>query len=541
VRTMKRGILLSTALALMFAGCNIEIMKERPAESNANLTSIKINGKTASLGTQSSNIADASPGGTVVVAGPVIAVDATAAAPEAAVTWFLTSPDNPDYEPEWGLSGEPEFTVDTGVYLLVIRVTSPDESVIRYYKVKINYTYQEEEEPPPEGEDAQTPVFTVQPIGGTFNQGNDVYLTAEAVVSDGGIVTYEWFSAESPTGPWDSFDEGPEVEVISYQEGLPFYYYVVATNTNPAATGNKTATRESNHVTVEFTSLMDAQKPSFTVHPLSASYDPGAAISLTATASVDDGGAVTYEWFKATGPTGSGASVGSGSPFNPGALPAGAHYFYAVATNTNSAVNGENTATQESERAVITINYVWSGGPGRNPSAVTANNTSILRIDLGASIDLKPYTHFTITLNAYDSSGSTPIAPASWDGVLKMQWERAPDEICAEKNMDPRGPGGSTLTEPYMWRWDLFDLGPTRPANTAAPIPAYLFKVSDGNVSLENSPKPPTLYPPAGQPIDDYGVFTVHPLRYLNFITDENWSAANGAFLEVTAITFYKQ
>jgi len=73
----------------------------------------------------------------------------------------------------------------------------------------------------------------------------------------------------------------------------------------------------------------------------------GAAVSpLTVKAESTDGGAITYQWYMKSGENGvpaaiSGATAGS---YTPKTDVAGVFYYYAVATNTNSAANGNQTA-----------------------------------------------------------------------------------------------------------------------------------------------------------------------------------------------------
>ncbi|GHT16476.1 hypothetical protein AGMMS4956_19020 [Bacteroidia bacterium] len=97
---------------------------------------------------------------------------------------------------------------------------------------------------------AETPSIIFQPQDRTVDIGNWTYLSANANVSDGGTLSYQWYSntTNSNTG-------GTEVGTDSYYypsttDVGTFYYYVVVTNTNNSVNGTKTATVTSDAATV---------------------------------------------------------------------------------------------------------------------------------------------------------------------------------------------------------------------------------------------------------------------------------------------------
>jgi len=96
---------------------------------------------------------------------------------------------------------------------------------------------------------AETPVISVHPAGGVYHQGGAATaLGVQAGVSDGGTLSYQWYSNTVNSNAGGSLISG--AANASYTPPTTAagtrYYYVVITNTNNAAEGNKTATTASN-------------------------------------------------------------------------------------------------------------------------------------------------------------------------------------------------------------------------------------------------------------------------------------------------------
>jgi len=106
---------------------------------------------------------------------------------------------------------------------------------------------------PPPIVDAETPAIGSQPQSTTVTTGQTVNLTVAASVSDGGSLSYQWFSntTSSNTGG-TAVASGGTSSTLSVPTGTAgtFYYYVVVTNTNTNVTGAQTASITSNTATV---------------------------------------------------------------------------------------------------------------------------------------------------------------------------------------------------------------------------------------------------------------------------------------------------
>jgi hypothetical protein len=103
---------------------------------------------------------------------------------------------------------------------------------------------------------AAQPNITGQPTGGLWDvRANETFpLTVAASVSDGGTLSYQWYSNASNgnTGgsPLGTNSATLTLNKADYAENDDCYFYVIVTNTNSGATGKKTAARTSNVATV---------------------------------------------------------------------------------------------------------------------------------------------------------------------------------------------------------------------------------------------------------------------------------------------------
>ncbi len=131
---------------------------------------------------------------------------------------------------------------------------------------------------------AQTPSITTQPQGDTVNVGEAVSLSVTAGVTDGGNLTYQWYSNTS-----DSNSGGLEITDANSSTYSPdtgtegtTYYYVIVTNTNNDVSGVKTATTTSVAVAVI---VIAAPLP--TTYTVTFDYNDGATAQTTTQTGTD--------------------------------------------------------------------------------------------------------------------------------------------------------------------------------------------------------------------------------------------------------------
>ncbi|CAK4839794.1 unnamed protein product [Aphanomyces euteiches] len=258
----------------------------------------------------------------------------------------------------------------------------------------------------------------MQPLGATVNEGDSgIALNVAATVSDGGTLSYQWYSNTISSNSGGTAISG--ATSASYAAPTTTlgttYYYVVVTNTNNSTTNSQTATVTSSAVAVAVNALMNAAMPSISVQPTGATVNEGASSpSLSVAATVSDGGMLSYQWYSNTISSNSGGTVISGATSASYAVPtttAGTTYYYVVVTNTNSSATGSQTATTTSGIAKLTVNAANSSAPSA-PTGLTAiaGNGQVALTWNSVSE--------TVTYSVYEgtSSGSyglTPIAAVS--------------------------------------------------------------------------------------------------------------------------------
>ena len=212
---------------------------------------------------------------------------------------------------------------------------------------------------------AALPVITEQPTGYNDTKPESYTLTVKATVSDEGKLSYQWYKNDvAIEGATSSSYVIPEADlVVGTNE-----YYVVVTNTNESVDGEKVAKVTSDKVTVTIIEnapdpIIDAVTPVISNQPQEQTVSSGENYTLTVTASVTDGGALSYQWYQATD------AESEGTPIKDATLATyessytlqdneteKVFYYYVVITNTNNSVNGNTLAQVTSDRAKVTVN-----------------------------------------------------------------------------------------------------------------------------------------------------------------------------------------
>ena len=246
---------------------------------------------------------------------------------------------------------------------------------------------------------AVTPVISEQPSDRFYNPGDTVNpLSVTATISDSGQLSYEWFenSVKTTTGGTSVGTGATYTPIISgdVTDDEIAYYWVVVTNTNNSADGNKTASVTSSIATITVTkdtSFDKAETPNITDHLSlqSAVYTrPNtAAVNLTIDATVDDGGQLTYQWFKNSNrlDTAGATPLGTGKSITPVTSDLGIMYYWVVVTNTNNNIVAGATTAVVTETAAV---YV------KEPDEAVAGYVAIHETSLSWYADPIPLPYF---------------------------------------------------------------------------------------------------------------------------------------------------
>ncbi|MDR0304514.1 MAG: C10 family peptidase [Chitinispirillales bacterium] len=106
------------------------------------------------------------------------------------------------------------------------------------------------------------------------------------------------------------------------------------------------------------TLVTNAETPTISTHPASVTVNQNATHSLSASASVGDGGNLTYQWYSNTFSDNNGGTKITGATASTYSCPTatiGTYYYYVEVTNTNSSASGVQTATRKSNAAIVTV------------------------------------------------------------------------------------------------------------------------------------------------------------------------------------------
>jgi len=214
---------------------------------------------------------------------------------------------------------------------------------------------------------------------------------------------------------------GGKVKVGTYTVTMEVFEIGDLTNT-PYANGSaesspvEIVSTRKNNIKVLLYDAQNARMPVINVQPMSpsASYAVGdTATPLTITASVSDGGTLSYQWFDngTTNSNSGGTSLGSAggadtASFTPPTTSAGTTYYYCEVTNTNLLAPGLTTATVVSN--VVTVKVIEPVTSITGPASWT---TSVGTLNLTAVVTVNPATAtnttITWTIKTLGGTGAT--------------------------------------------------------------------------------------------------------------------------------------
>jgi hypothetical protein len=200
------------------------------------------------------------------------------------------------------------------------------------------------------------PAFTTNPQNQTVTVGQNASFTVAAT------------GAPAPTLQWQiSTNNGQTWTNIAGQTGTTLTLNSVA-HTQNASLYRAVATSLAGEVisgaaslTVNAVPTTNAQNPNITNQPGNATVTLDRNVTLSVTATVTDGGTLSYQWFSNNTNSNTGGTLinrATNPTFAPPTDTTGVTYYYVVVTNTNDAVNGTKTATTVSNAVSVTVNSV---------------------------------------------------------------------------------------------------------------------------------------------------------------------------------------
>ena len=221
--------------------------------------------------------------------------------------------------------------------------------------------------------------------------GGNATLNVSAYVTDGGTLSYQWYR-NSTNNNYGGTAVGSNSNSYSPPTGSAgrTWYYVVVTNRNNSVSGTKTATATSYAAMVTVNTLVNAETPYITSHPRSVTVDKDRYITLSVTARVNDGGSLSYRWYRNTWDRNwGGTPVGTNSIYAPPTGKAGTYWYYVEVTNTNNRVNGIKTATVTSVMACVIVNDIVNAATpviSGQPQSVTVSVCESTSLGVAAGV-----------------------------------------------------------------------------------------------------------------------------------------------------------
>lgn len=260
------------------------------------------------------------------------------------------------YAPESVLTAE-------GVYHFVVIVTNTNDKATGVKTAIIESDYVQITMS--DHSNAEMPNITEHPHGNTYIWASNMdiaLLTVEATVSDGGTLSYQWYSNTTAANSGGTLLH--EATGASYKPTFStygvFYYYVTVINTNNGASHDKEKSLDSSVATITINRLPLAAAPVISAQPVGKDYalGEGPVTALTVAATSPDGGSLSYQWYSNTAAVNSGGTLQPEAtgisyipPINTGT--GNTYYYYVVVTNTNAYT--EHPAGTTSEVARIQV------------------------------------------------------------------------------------------------------------------------------------------------------------------------------------------
>jgi uncharacterized protein YjdB len=232
---------------------------------------------------------------------------------------------------------------------------------------------------------AQRPVIINEPGNATVTLNSPATLSVTAEITDGGTLSYQWFSNTVNSNTGGTLIPGATSITFTpptAREGT-VYYYVVVTNTNTNVSNSITANVVSSTARVTVNQLVNAQIPYIANQPESDVVTIGENALLSVTARITDNGTLSYQWFRndTYSNTGGTAINGeTGADFAPPTSALGVRYYYVVITNTNNNVNGTTTASITSDAVPVTV--ITTPEAPTNLDTIVSDNQVVLFWDV---------------------------------------------------------------------------------------------------------------------------------------------------------------
>lgn len=202
---------------------------------------------------------------------------------------------------------------------------------------------------------AEAPTISINETQVNILEGETLDLSVTSSVQDGGTLSYEWYRRYEDNTDFEQLSETqPSLTETNLTAGV-FYYLIRVTNTKDGV-----YKRESSEIIeVTVSSISDAQIPQIVTDLDNSSpvtYNVNTTSNdLVVSATVSDGGTLSYQWYKVIGGIGTAISGEANQAYTPPTDTEGIFQYYCQVTNTNNSVNGQTVVVKNSNTATIIV------------------------------------------------------------------------------------------------------------------------------------------------------------------------------------------
>ena len=256
-----------------------------------------------------------------------------------------------------------------------------------------------------DGGGVQKPIIESISQSTTVLKETSLSLIVVAKSTDGGELSYQWYSASSADSEGEKIAGATSASYSFISLSKTNYYYVIVTNTKDG----KSAEIKSSIITVSITEKAEEvslpKTPVVTKQPeqtIKALKD--GEVTLSVSASSPDGGALSYQWYRAADASANGTAISSETAASCTIKADSEAYYYAIVMNTK---NGQ-TASVASNRTHIVITD--------NPAEVVPPKAPVISVQpVGGTVKKGGTYMLSVTASVTDN------------GALSYQWYRVED------------------------------------------------------------------------------------------------------------------
>ena len=231
--------------------------------------------------------------------------------------------------------------------------------------------------------DIAKPSFVTNLSDAAFALGDTATLSVSANSASEGTITYQWYVSSTANGEGTAISGAVEASytVPTDSESVK-YYYVIAVNTN----GEYTASAKSavakitvgeNGTEGDEEESGNAEVPVIFAQTSSSACRVGEEVVLFVSASVSDGGALSYQWYVSDTADEEGTPIEGAvsAGYKPSSETAGTKYYYVVITNTK----GEFSTSVKSDVMVLAVGSGYITGDVNSSGQTDSEDSRILK------------------------------------------------------------------------------------------------------------------------------------------------------------------